>query len=1030
MNFEEEFDFSQKEINKLNRELKTLYVYNRYQKNKKFIIFLTNSLFEATKFYNYLKTHTSDVLFFPVDELTKIDEAIESPELMTIRLETLNEIAQNKPKILVTNLYGYLKFIQSKNEYIKDEIILKKSEIIKPIKIVEQADEAGYEKVDIVSRTGEYAHRGYIIDIFPTNSENPIRIEFFGDEIENIREFNLESQRTIKEIENITIPNFKEIISEKSTEAISTFAGSHELVIDEINTLTNHYKFIEKDLKETGKYSELKLEPNNYVELSSKHYEELPKIDKTTLKTLLSSKKNVFFSTKHPEKLNKMLDKEKVKNIDKKFNEGFQTEKTILLTDKELFQDETSNFLLDTRFRKNEKIENISKIEIGDYVVHYSFGIGKYLGLKKIEKDGLEKEYLKLEYKNKDSLYIPVEKIGNLRKYSSKDGVKPRLNKIGSSDWEKTKQKLNKKIENIAKDLLEVHAFRENQVGIKFEIDQETQKKFNEDFEYEPTQDQIKSYTEIIADMAKPYPMDRLLCGDVGYGKTEVAFRAAFNAITNNKQVALLCPTTILSDQHYQNALKRFSNFPIKIEILNRFVTQKKVLEIKQKLKEGRIDFVIGTHKLLSKDIEFKNLGLLIVDEEQRFGVKHKEKIKAQKRNIDVLTLSATPIPRTLQMSFSGVRELSLIETPPQNKYPIQTYVLEEDFSTIKEILYKEKSRNGQSYILCNNTKQIEKITAQLAQMAPDLKMVYAHGQMPKTKLENVMKDFKEQKFDVLVCTTIIETGIDIPRVNSLVILDSDNLGLAQLYQIRGRVGRGGEIAYAYLMYKKGLTEIAKKRLETIKKFTRLGSGFSIAMRDLSLRGAGDILGQEQAGFIDSVGIELFLEMLEKEVKKQKGQEIDSETKNDLPLLNVKTSLNHLTDSKTIKIEFHQKITNVKTQDEAKELIEEIEDRFGNVNEEIKTYIYAELLENILNSLNITRVRTTKRIVEVTMPKTLTENINMGELFLKSQEISRFFKFSKQGNNILLGLDLLRLKENYIYILLETFQYIKKQLSK
>jgi len=530
--------------------------------------------------------------------------------------------------------------------------------------------------------------------------------------------------------------------------------------------------------------------------------------------------------------------------------------------------------------------------------------------------------------------------------------------------------------------------------------------------------------------MEKITPMDRLLCGDVGYGKTEVAFRAIFKAIMSGKQVALLCPTTILSSQHFNNAKERFKKYSVEIELLNRFVTPKRQEQVIERLKEGRVDLLIGTHRILSEDVEFKNLGLLIVDEEQRFGVKHKERIKQYKTNIDVLTLSATPIPRTLQMSMAGVRSLSLIETPPTNRFPIQTYVLEENRQVIKDAIYKEMARNGQVFLLYNSIEDMDTKAREIQSLVPEAKIVCAHGQMPKTELEDVMIRFLEREYDILLCTTIIETGIDIPSVNTLIIIDADRFGLSQLYQIRGRVGRSNKIAYCYLMYNKGkqLSDIAAKRLSVIKEFTELGSGFAIAMRDLSIRGAGDILGSEQAGFVDTIGIELFLRMLTAEINRLKGVEVqDDEEADTQPLLEVSTSIDDsYVEEEDLKIEIHQKINQIQNIDDLQAVKEELEDRFGTLTDEILIYMHEELFENKAKQLKIEKIIQTKNSISLYLPSNLSAKINGDQLFMEACSLTRKFRFGMKKGELIITLDTVTLDKHYIYYLLDVLEIIRK----
>ena len=530
--------------------------------------------------------------------------------------------------------------------------------------------------------------------------------------------------------------------------------------------------------------------------------------------------------------------------------------------------------------------------------------------------------------------------------------------------------------------------------------------------------------------MEKDRPMDILLCGDVGYGKTEVAFRAIFKAIMSGKQVALLCPTTILSNQHFNNAIERFKAFPINIEMLNRFVPTKRVNVILERLKEGKVDLLIGTHRILSNDVVFKDLGLLVIDEEQRFGVTHKEKIKKYKDNVDVLTLSATPIPRTLQMSMSGLRNLSLIETPPVDRFPVQTYVLSENNQIIKDAIYKELSRDGQCFLLFNHVQDLESKKNELQKLVPDAKIICAHGKMTKTQLEDIMNDFINKVYDVLLCTTIIETGIDIPNVNTLIVYDADKFGLSQLYQLRGRVGRSNKIAYCYLMYNKSkiLSEIAVKRLNSIKEFTELGSGFAIAMRDLSIRGAGDILGSEQAGFIDTIGIEMFMQMLDNEIKRLKGIEVE-ERQDYTPLINVETAIedNYIPDN-DIKIEIHKKINQIDSYNKLNEVKDELIDRFGKLDESILAYMYEELFEKKASELKINKIIQTKNFIEVYIPKEITDVIDGSRLFVEISKISRMFRFSMRNKQLIIILDTVKLDKHFIFYLNDLLDIIKKNI--
>ena len=620
-------------------------------------------------------------------------------------------------------------------------------------------------------------------------------------------------------------------------------------------------------------------------------------------------------------------------------------------------------------------------------------------------------------------MYIPVEKIELISKYTGKEGLVPKINKLGSLEWEKTKLRIKNRVKDIAKKLIELYARRELKKGFSFDLDNELQTLFEDEFSYEETPDQLKAIEQIKKDMESSKPMDRLLCGDVGYGKTEVAFRVMFKAVNSSKQVLYLCPTTILSKQQYDNAKIRFSKFPINIALLNRFTSTKEANRIISELNDGKIDILFGTHKLLNDNIKPKNLGLLVIDEEQRFGVAHKEKIKQYRENIDVLTLTATPIPRTLQMSLSGIKSLSLIETPPSNRYPIQTYVIEENELIIRDAIYKEISRNGQVFILYNNVKNIEKKVSEIQSLVPEARIISAHGQMNKVELEDKMISFVNHEYDILVCTTIIETGIDINNVNTLIIYDADNFGLSQLYQIRGRVGRTNKIAYAYLMYKKNksLNEIAVKRLNAIKEFTELGSGFAIASRDLAIRGAGDILGSEQAGFIDSVGIEMYLKILNREVERLRGNFVeDEEVENSQNLLDVETHIadEYVTESE-LKIEIHKLINQINSKDKLDSVKEELEDRFGKLSDNIILYMYEEWFESLARDLKIMKVVDTSSYVELVICKEILEAIDIENLFVNVINITTNFQFKYKNEELTINLLKKNLEKHYIYYLID-----------
>lgn len=1085
----------EKNIGGLNNELKALYVYNKFIRIEKSILFVTNTLYESNVFYQTISNYTDDVVFFPMDDFLTSEALAVSPEFKITRLETLNQLLNSK-KIIITNLMGFLRFLPSKQLYYNSFISLNINEDYNIDTLVGKLYELGYTRETIINKTGEMAIRGFVIDIFPLGCTNPIRIEFWGDTIDSIREFDVDSQLTVNNLKTVEIvPNTEFIVGEHIDDInikhrdivkfidpvnIVDYIDDGIIIVNDYNEILASYNLLSDEMAEYSINNQLDSKTRYMHELCLNIYtniyylysfdnnflinDDFYKYNVSELENFIgtsvdiNNRLNKYLDVKYTiviclstiYKRNKLLTdlnnnniiitdenniiSNKINVIIKNINTGYIIDKNIVISEKELYNKKESNFLYKTKFKFGNKVRDINKLEIGDYIVHNVHGIGVYCGIKTLTKNGLKKDYLQLEYKGGDRLYIPVEKLELISKYSAGDGVVPKLNKLGGIEWQKTKLRVRSKIESIAGDLLKLYAERENTKGFAFLPDDKTQLEFEKEFVYDETPDQIRVIDEIKKDMESNTPMDRLLCGDVGYGKTEVAFRAIFKAILSGKQVALLCPTTILSTQHYNNAIERFKGFDVEIEVMNRFITSKKQKNIINRLKEGKIDLLIGTHRILSDDIEFKNLGLLIIDEEQRFGVKHKEKIKQYKTNIDVLTLSATPIPRTLQMSMAGVRSLSLIETPPTNRYPVQTYVLEENSQIIKDAIYKEMARKGQVFLLYNHIDNMESKVHEISRLVPEARIVYAHGRMDKQDLEDVMSQFQAKEFDVLICTTIIETGIDIPSVNTLIIIDADCFGLSQLYQIRGRVGRSNKIAYCYLMYKKGriLTEVATKRLNVIKEFTELGSGFSIAMRDLSIRGAGDILGSEQAGFIDSIGVDLFLRMLNEEVNKLKGKDIIEENEiNTQPLIEVSTTINdNYVKEEDLKIEIHKKINKIDCIESLESIKEELQDRFGPLSDDIIIYMYEELFEHLATDLKITKVNQTKNFISISLPVEISNNIDGDKLFIKVCSLSRKFRFSMKNKELIITLDTINLDKHYIYYLIDLLNIIKDSIKK
>ena len=1070
----------------LTDELQSVYIKDLYSKNDSNILFITSSLYEANKVYNSISKYTQNVYLFPMDEFLISESSIASPELEVTRLETLNAIVNDiSKKIVITNLTGLLRYLPSKEKYEENIIKLSVNSDIDKEKLYRKLCNNGYNTETLVTKTGEISNRGYILDIFPISEDNAIRIEFFGDTIESIRYFDVDTQLSIKKIDEIIINPFTEFLTDslvsddkrkqkylykyESLNKLTDYLSSPILVFKDYSQIYNSY------LKLCEEMHNYNVENNNdekYMfsleEFSFKYGIYISSVD-SILPNIKFDYIHAYDSYDAPkfdnnvELLNEKLEEYTIKNktviicldnenqfksvtklINRKFiatnlNDikinalniiiypivnGYMYDNYVVLSSSNLFKSNSSNYLYKSKFKYGTKVSTVDSLNVGDYVVHSVHGIGMYQGIKALKKGNIIKDYLKIMYRDNGYLYIPVEKIELISKYSSNEGIVPKLNTLGSTEWQKTKMRLKGKLKDIATQLLKNAIERKTVKGFAFKKDIPEQVVFDDEFSYEETPDQLKAIELIKTEMEKPIPMDMLLCGDVGYGKTEVAFRAMFKAVYSNKQVAYLCPTTILSNQQYNSALERFKSFPVNMALLNRYTSKKEAERIISDLKSGKIDILFGTHRILSKDISFKDLGLLVVDEEQRFGVTHKEKIKNYKTNIDVLTLSATPIPRTLQMSIVGIRSLALIETPPFNRYPVQTYVLEENDYIIKDAIYKELSRDGQVYILCNRIEFFADKISYLTKLIPDVKIGFVHGRMSKYEIEDIMFKFVNKEFNVLLCTTIIETGIDIPNVNTLIVLDADKFGLSQLYQIRGRVGRSNRVAYAYLMYEKRkvLSEIASKRLSAIKEFAQLGSGFSIAMRDLSIRGAGNILGAEQSGFIDSIGIELYLQMLNDEINKVANNITDdSDSKEEeLPSLSVETHIedSYVSDDK-LKIEIHKIINQIDSLESLNLAKQKIEDRFGKISEKMEIYMYEELFESMRKEKNIELVKQTDNFIELSFSNEYSNNVKADDLFINAYKISRNFKLSYIGGRIVLTLSIVNLEKHWIYYIID-----------
>lgn len=1013
-----------------------LYIFFKYKKN---ILLVLPTLNEATEKYNDLKSYTDDVYLFPEDDFITKSAIAVSPELLYMRINLLNKIKDDKQKIVIVHLNSFIKKLPNIEKYQNQKIILKTGQRVDRKKLIEKLIDNGYKKESIVYNTADFSVRGFVIDIFPVGEENPVRIEMFDNEIEKIKYFDSMTQRTTSEIKEITISSLNENFNDNDT-SIREYINNKIVIFHNFNQIKLQEKLIQPQLKylniESNVFTINKLvqkedlyldtinNKNKDILIESKSIEKYNSNKENFLNDIIKNN-GILFST-NKQFLNEILKlNRKIKISNYHLNNGFIYNNNYYYSEFDLYE---YSKIQKIKYNANlgNSIASIDSLNIGDYVVHRKTGIGIYKGITTIEKNRMKKDYILIQYKGNDKLYVPVEDISKLYKYSSKEGMKPTINKLNSVEWTKTKLRIKERIKNITSDLLKIYKEREKARIEPLKKDDENQLIFENEFEYEETVDQLKAINEIKKDMEKPRPMERLLCGDVGYGKTEVIFRAMFKAVENNYQVAYLCPTTILSYQQYESALKRFRNFAINIDIINRHFTNKQVQTKLKQLKEGKIDIIFGTHRLLSSDVKYNNLGLLVIDEEHRFGVEQKEKIKKLKSNIHVLSVSATPIPRSLQMSLVGIRDLSLIESAPQNRYPVQTYVIEYNEMLIREAILKEMSRKGQAFILYNNVINMNNLVEKYKKIIPEANICYAHGKMTKNEMQDIIYDFTNKKYDVLVSTTIIENGIDIPNANTIIVIDSDRFGLSQLYQIRGRVGRSDRIAYAYLMYRKEkvLTTTAMKRLDAIKEFTELGSGYKISMRDLAIRGAGDILGKEQAGFIDSIGVNMYLDLIKEEVE---GKDYDEEEikENKESMLNVSTHIgNEYTDDSEVIINLHKKINGITNKKELNEVLSEIKDRFGITNQELELYAHEKYIEKMLIAENIKINENDNLKVVLKISKQSYQNINIEELFIKTMNITTKFNFTYKNDNILITLLKATLDKNYLYYLEELLEII------
>lgn len=1048
-------------IHGLSSSQKTIWAAAAFKEIKIPLVFVASDTKEAKEALSDLSVFfpSEEVEYLPPRELLPYGVYTKSSELQMHRLRVIKKIAAHELNCLVLSPETLAQTLIPSRILKNSLCTIAKGRIIDYEQLIKTLSELGYERVELVQFPGQFSSRGGIVDVFSSAENYPFRIEFFDDEVESIRLFEADSQRSIETVQSITLYPARELLfgeeeKEKGIKELKKVGQKHAelknisqefienleqgiwtedmaslqpLLFDEQQSILDYFEIppvvflsepmriyetvlnLEKErmrdysewlkagkilpsfdklyyskeqLKGTLKnYSLIHLASlprqipganlKNLIGINAKLLPAMSKIKilAEEIRTWKNKRYAVVILTTSYEKGYRIKDELKTNKIGSHLvedldgplyngrcyistgdlNKGFEipTLKLVVLTEKEVSGRREKQRRAGPAV-KGAKIDTFSDLKEGDYVVHAQHGIGRYLGIENLElTKGIRKDYLNIEYAGKDKLYLPTDQIDHIRKYVGAEAYNPKLSRLGGSEWAKAKKRVRESVKEMAKSLMELYAYREMSGGYAFSEDDDLQNQFEEEFEYIETPGQKKAIEEVKKDMMKETPMDRLICGDVGYGKTEVVMRAAFKAVRDSKQVAVLVPTTVLAQQHYNTFCERFYNYPVNISVLSRFSTLKEQKQTLKLLKTGMIDIIIGTHRLLSKDVSFKSLGLLVIDEEQRFGVSHKEKLKHLRKNVDVITLSATPIPRTLHMALSGARDMSLIETPPENRYPIQTYVVEYSSQLIRDAVRKELEREGQVFFVHNRIEDIDKVKDNVQKLVPEARIGAAHGRMKEHELEKTMLEFISGGYDVLICTSIIENGLDISNVNTLIVNEADTMGLSQLYQIRGRIGRTNRFAYAYFMYNKNtiLSEVAEKRLSAVRDFTELGSGFKIAMRDLELRGAGNLLGPEQHGHMLTVGFDLYCRLLQDEVKRLKGEDStafqEEESADDIPIeLNVNAFISdNFIEDNNIKMDIYQQLAAATNNRDIDQVLRDLRDRFGDFPREVENLV-------------------------------------------------------------------------------------------
>ncbi|MDR1606660.1 MAG: transcription-repair coupling factor [Streptococcaceae bacterium] len=1104
--------------------IKAFLMASAYENHPDKYIIITDNQYHASELYNDLSEliGSDKIHHYFSDDNIFAEYAVASKERIAYRLDALSFLQDKTADgFLIIPIFALRSLLPDPTTFKSYTINFSITQTYDLDMIVNTLSTIGFKKTQRVMSPGEFSKRGDILDIYPLDFEHPVRLEFFGDEVDGIRFFDIESQRSLSEIDHLTItPSSDFILNDADFDRgvnflsnLSDLTPQQHSYFEALLTSTNHHIY-HPDLRKFSEFfyaqhwtllDYLPVDTPIFIDDFQKIHEMNHKISQETADFILSEKllnrsidgiqyladilpklRNykpaTFFSnfqkglghlkfdqlhnfnqhtmqsffgqipllqvelthfskkdytvvlTVNKAKQSKLTDAlhdldinftlatpstiqaKAVNIIPINLSHGFNLldEKIAFITENEIFGQTKKRKTKRLTITNAERLKDYNELEVGDYVVHQTHGIGKYLGLETIEISGLHRDYLTIQYQNNDTVSIPIDQVDLLTKYSASDGKIPKINKLNDGRWRRTINTVQKQIEDISEDLITLYAARESQKGYAFSVDDHNQQEFDEAFTYTETDDQLRSIEEIKKDMTRDRPMDRLLVGDVGFGKTEVAMRAAFKAINDHKQVTVLVPTTVLAEQHYNTFRERFNDFGVNIAVISRFQTKKEQTEILDQLKKDRIDLIIGTHRLLSQDVTFFDLGLMIIDEEQRFGVKHKERLKALKTQVDVLTLTATPIPRTLHMSMMGIRDLSVIETPPTNRYPVQTYVMETNFGVLRDAVLRELSRGGQIFYVYNRVDTIEQKASQLAELIPEARVGYIHGRMSEIQLENTLLDFINGDYDLLVATTIIETGVDIPNANTLFIENADRMGLSQLYQLRGRVGRSNRIAYAYFTYQadKVLSDVSEKRLEAIKGFTELGSGFKIAMRDLSIRGAGNLLGAQQSGFIDSIGFDLYSQLLEEAVQQRLGKTKNKRQSNTEINLGIDAFLptDYISDQRQ-KIEIYKRIREIESRVYYQDLQDELIDRFGDYPDSVAYLLEIGLLKHFADQALVDKIDLKHFEIVYTMSKAAGHRLMPQDYFDALSKTSLKARIGEESDRMVLRFNIKNLSE-------------------